>query len=242
MCQMKFEIRPNARHREVLVDALASLMHLYRKEYAQVFAMVKECTHLEYGNRAISFADLAKIDQLIKDEEGCDLPLGHSLCLDNTTDKDIRRALEMENILTHNKSDILVFTESQLSVLSHALNCYTRFGIKQYGIFLENIKPTNSKSGMLSLSQTWLLQDIIRNFENFTLPQNGSLGIYQDVVFEEYKIAYEMHQVFRYKISWAKSEYSPEERHKYFKEHMTVNYDEPMSITKEDMIYCEEIK
>lgn len=144
--------------------------------------------------------------------------------------------------------------EKQILVLETACELITRIGVQQYEhIFdaINNLEYYNAnKEFVISHEDKDRLKIMLRHIVDrqvkdgknlFFAPLNSSRGITNECTPETSKIACDLYQTMRYVRSWANAEHKPELRDEHFSKYLTVNYDEPMSFSKQPLIKMEEI-
>lgn len=144
----------------------------------------------------------------------------------------------MENKM---KKYTLTVNEDQLFVISRALETYSRLGTKQYSIVMCEVEP-DSNDKILDHNDRKSIEEYIRNKEKIDLHPNASYGINESMVSERFKSSWDLYQVIRYTMSWAKAEHKPEERDEFFHKYITVNYDKPMKTSIHPLARCEVVE
>lgn len=126
-------------------------------------------------------------------------------------------------------------SENQLQIISKALDVYSRLGIGQFRDALEclptqEFRPNGWNESMDEIG------NIVKQFTHDNVDgYRSSLGIMNTKTKDQFRVAWDIQQVIRHKISW--------DNHKDGDSTFTVNFHEPFkSSEKEPLVKIEKLK
>lgn len=140
---------------------------------------------------------------------------------------------------------LIKLNKKQLSTISDALEVYARLGIGQFRDALEclpltDVFPEGWHDDMATIGRI-LSQHTISNVDGYT----SYLSIHNEKVDEESKIAWDLHQVFRRRLSWdAAAEngiIDSIESPRKWPEMSGVNYDDPLKVSDQPLAVAEKV-
>lgn len=112
----------------------------------------------------------------------------------------------------------ITVTESQANILVRALDLFSRIGIGQFEnvveVYNHDFRLDAVKQERIRLCLQWAKEEAGH-------PANGSYGIHNKAVSNDFRAAYDLQQVIRHRIAWDRR---PEGG-------IQVNFDEPRSIS-----------
>jgi hypothetical protein len=125
----------------------------------------------------------------------------------------------------------LELSRTQCQVLVSALDNFSRLGMGQFYTVVSEHIPRNFRS--INMQEVNDMCDKLKLAVHSGLDTNAYHGIHSGEISDYYRVAWDLHQVIRHRISWDEH---PEGG-------MTVNFDTPMrSSEKEELAKIEQVK
>lgn len=132
----------------------------------------------------------------------------------------------------------LTLTEQQASIIRDALEIYSRIGMGQIGTGVTSHPDIEKRiwetSGVCSFDLSNVIDTTVKSYiyPEFRSSINSYYGIFSEAIGDSNRIAWDIQQVIRHRLSWDKVGNPPQRE---WNTMMGVSFDEPMKSSEEEL-------